>query len=77
MNLRTTRGKGANTLLIECLSTWGDVARSAHNSEGFALAGEDLGDAKVTNLDMIQGPYTQGTCFISGLAFCTMSLTEI
>jgi hypothetical protein len=40
------------------LSTWGDVARGAHNSEGFALAGEDLGDAKVTNLDMIQGPYT-------------------
>jgi hypothetical protein len=39
--------------------TWGDVARGAHNSEGFALAGEDLGDAKVTNLDMIQGPYTK------------------
>ena len=43
---------------MERLSTWGNVARGAHNSEGFALAGEDLGDAKVTNLDMIQGPYT-------------------
>jgi hypothetical protein len=49
---------------MECLSTWGDVARGAHNSEGFALAGEDLGDAKVTNLDMIQGPYTYRICFI-------------
>jgi hypothetical protein len=44
--------------------TWGDVARGAHNSEGFALAGKDLGDAKVTNLDMIQGPYTYRIWFI-------------
>jgi hypothetical protein len=58
---------------MERLSTWGNVARGAHNSEGFALAGEDLGDAKVTNLDMIQRPYTnkqnmvynrQGSCII-------------
>ncbi len=57
--------------------TWGDVARGAHYSEGFALAGEDLGDAKVANLDMIQGPYTYRICFISVQDFCTMRSTEI
>ncbi len=58
MHLRTTKRMRSGDLTMDCNSTWGDVARGAHNSEGFALAGEDLGDAKVTNLDMIQGPYT-------------------
>jgi hypothetical protein len=57
--------------------TWGDVARGAHNSEGFALAREYLGDAEVTNLDMIQGPDTYRIWFIVDKVLVVLKATEI